>query len=127
MQARGMSQVSGSLHAKEVEPGWPLALGMAFERRSCYLQLDTMFALLIGVGALFLAVFVSAIFDPPCSHTRSAGERTSVDGESDCAVDDILRERTVRRWRWGSLRPAEARRRAAFTASGDSVLCHAAA
>ena len=35
-----------------------------------------MLALLIGVGALFLAVFVSAILDPRWSLTRSAPERT---------------------------------------------------
>ena len=86
-----------------------------------------MFALLIGVGALFLAVFVSAILDPRWSHTGGAGERTRADDGSDYMVDDIMWKRTPRRWRWGSARPVMAQRRPAFTASGASVLCHAAA
>ena len=86
-----------------------------------------MFALLIGVGALFLAVFVSAILDPRWFHTRGAGERTRADDGSDYVVDDMLRQRTARRWRWGSLGPVAAQRRPAFTASGASVLCRAAA
>jgi hypothetical protein len=85
-----------------------------------------MFALLLGVGALFLAVFVSAILDPRWSPTRGAGERTRADG-SDYMADDILRKRAAGQWRWGSLRPVMAQRRPAFTASGDSVLCRAAA
>jgi hypothetical protein len=86
-----------------------------------------MFALLLGVGALFLAVFVSAILDPQWYHIRGAGERTRVADGSDYMVDDILWKRTAQRWRWGSLRPVMAQRRAAFTPSGDSVLCRAPA
>jgi hypothetical protein len=86
-----------------------------------------MFALLLGVGALFLAVFVSAILDPRWSHTRGAGERMRADDGSDCVVDDILWKGTARRWRRGSPRPVMAQRRPALTASGDSVLCRAAA
>jgi hypothetical protein len=86
-----------------------------------------MFALLIGVGALFLAVFVSAILDPRWSHIRGAGKRMRADGGSDYLVDDILWKRTARRWRWGSLRPGVAQRRPALTASRASVLCRAAA
>ena len=86
-----------------------------------------MFALLLGVGALFLAVFVSAILDPRWAPTGDSGERTRADDGSDYMVDDILRKRTARRWRWGSLRPVMTRRRPAFTASGDSVLCRVAA
>ena len=63
-----------------------------------------MFALLIGVGALFLAVFVSAILDPRRSHTGGASERTRADDGSDYVVDDLmLRQRAARCWRWGSL------------------------
>ena len=86
-----------------------------------------MFALLIGVGALFLAVFVSAILDQWWSLTRGAGERTRAAGGGDYMVDDILWKRTARRWKWGSLRPVMAQRRPIFTASGASVLCRAAA
>jgi hypothetical protein len=86
-----------------------------------------MFALLIGVGALFLAVFVSAILDPRWSNTRGAAERTRAADGSDYVVDDIMWKRTARRWRRGTLRPVVAQRRAAFTASGASVLCRAAA
>jgi hypothetical protein len=50
-----------------------------------------MFVLLIGVGALFLAVFVSAILDPRWSHTGGAGERTRANDGSDYVVDDMLR------------------------------------
>ena len=82
-----------------------------------------MFALLVGVGALFLAVLVSAILDPRWSHTGGGGERMRADDGSDYMVDDILRKRTARRW--GSLRPVMTR--PAFTASGASVLCRAAA
>ena len=57
-----------------------------------------MFALLIGVGALFLAVFVSAILDPRWSRTGGAGEH--VLAESGYVVDDTLRQRAAR---WGSL------------------------
>ena len=86
-----------------------------------------MFALLLGVGALFLAVFVSAILDPRWSLTGGAGERTRADDGSDYVVDDILRQRTARRWRWGSVGPVMAQRRPAFTASGASVPCRVAA
>jgi hypothetical protein len=86
-----------------------------------------MFALLIGVAALFLAVFVSAILDPRWSPTRGAGGRMRADDGSDYVVDDILWKRTARRWTWGSLRPVTAQRRPPFTASGGSVLCRAAA
>jgi hypothetical protein len=55
----------------------------------------TMFALLIGAGALFLAVFVSAILDPRWSRAGGAGE-----AESGYVVDDTLRQRAA--W-WGSL------------------------
>jgi hypothetical protein len=82
-----------------------------------------MFALLIGVGALFLAVFVSAILDPRWSHTRGVGERTRAADGSDYMVDDISWEPTARR----SLRPVTAQRRPAFTAYGASVLCRAPA
>lgn len=86
-----------------------------------------MFALLIGMGALFLAVFVSAILDPRWSNNGGAGERTRAGDGSDCMVDDILPKRIARRRRWGSLRPGMAQRRPAFIASGASVLCRAAA
>ena len=86
-----------------------------------------MFALLIGVGALFLAVFVGAILDLRWSDTRGAGQRTRAADGSDYMVDDILWKRTARRWRWGSARPVMAQRRPAFTASGASVLCRAVA
>jgi hypothetical protein len=86
-----------------------------------------MFALLLGVGVLFLAVFVSAILDPRWSPTGGTGERTRADDGRDSMVDDIPRKRTAGRWRWGSPRPVMARRRPAFTASGGSVLCRAAA
>jgi hypothetical protein len=86
-----------------------------------------MFALLIGVGALFLAVFVSAILDPRWSHIRGAGEHTRAAAGSDYMVDEIMWKRTARRWRWDSLRPVIAQRRPAFTASGASVLCRATA
>jgi hypothetical protein len=84
-----------------------------------------MFALLLGAGVLFLAVFVSAILDPRWYHTRGTGVRTrAADGS---VVDDISWKPTARRWRWGALRPVMAQRRPAFTASGDSVLCRAPA
>ena len=86
-----------------------------------------MFALLIGVGALFLAVFVSAILDPRWSHIRGAGERTRTAAGSDHMVDEIMWRRTAGRRRWGSLRPVMAQRHPAFTTSGASVLCRAAA
>jgi hypothetical protein len=86
-----------------------------------------MFALLIGVGALFLAVFVSAILDPRWSPTRGTRERTRADDGSDYVVDDIPWNRTARRWRRGSLRSVIAKRRPAFIAPGASVLCRAAA
>ena len=62
-----------------------------------------MFAMLIGVGALFLAVFVSAILDPRWSRTGGAGEHTRLDAGSDYVVDAMLRQRIARRWKWGSL------------------------
>ena len=62
-----------------------------------------MFALLIGFGALFLAVFASAILDPQWSRTGGVGERVRADDGSDYVVDDMLRQRIARRWRWGSL------------------------
>jgi hypothetical protein len=86
-----------------------------------------MFALLLGVGALFLAVFVSAILDPRWSPIGGTGGRTRADEGSDYMVDDILRKRTAQRWRWGSLRPVMAQRRPAFITSGGSVLCGAIA
>lgn len=66
-----------------------------------------MFALLIGVGALFLAVFVSAILDPRWCGTGGADEHARA--ESGHVVDDILRQQIARRWRPGFL---IARRRA---------------
>jgi hypothetical protein len=63
----------------------------------------TMFAMLIGVGALFLAVFVSAILDPRWSRTGGAGEHARLDAGSDYVVDAMLRQRIARRWKWGSL------------------------
>jgi hypothetical protein len=78
-----------------------------------------MFALLIGVGALFLAVFVSAILDPRWSRTGGAGEHARA--ESDGLVDDTLRRRIARRWKWGSLiAPCTASRRASV--AGTSPL-----
>jgi hypothetical protein len=62
-----------------------------------------MFSLLLGVSALFLAVFVSAILDPRWTRTGGAGETARADDGSDYVVDDMLRQRTARRWRWGSL------------------------
>ena len=61
-----------------------------------------MFSLLLGVSALFLAVFVSAVLDPRWTRTGGAGERARAANGSDY-VDDELRQRTARRWRWGSL------------------------
>jgi hypothetical protein len=60
-----------------------------------------MFVLLIGVGALFLAVFVSAILDPRWSDT--GGVREHARAESGYVVDDLLRQRITRRWRRGFL------------------------
>ena len=62
-----------------------------------------MFAMLIGVGALFLAVFVSAILDPRWSRIGGAGEHTRAVNGSDYMVADVLRQRIARRWKWGSL------------------------
>jgi hypothetical protein len=62
-----------------------------------------MFALLIGFGALFLAVFASAILDPRRSRTGGAGEPARADDGSDYVVDDAVRQRIARRWKWGSL------------------------
>ena len=62
-----------------------------------------MFSLLLGAGALFLAVFVSAILDPRWTRTGGAGERARSDDGSDYAVDGIPQQRTARGWRWGSL------------------------
>ena len=67
-----------------------------------------MFALLIGVGALFLAVFVSAILDPRWSRTGGAGEHPR--DESGYVVDDTLQQRIARRWRWGPLIAPPSRR-----------------
>jgi hypothetical protein len=74
-----------------------------------------MFSLLLGVGALFLAVFVSAILDPRWSRTGGAGERTRADDGSDYVVDGILQRRTARRWRWGSLIASRTTSRSAST------------
>ncbi len=86
-----------------------------------------MFALLLGVGALFLAVFVTAILDPRWSHTRGAGERTRADDGSDYVVDDLmLRQRAARRWRWGSLIASRTTsRRASSAGRDDNRLCPA--
>ena len=62
-----------------------------------------MFSLLLSAGALFLAVFVSAILDPRWTRTGGEGERARADDGSNYLVDDILRQRTARRWRWGLL------------------------
>lgn len=86
-----------------------------------------MFAVLIGVGALFLAVFVSAILDPRWSRIGGAGERTRASDGSDELVGDIPLQRTAPRWRWGTLGPVMAQRRPAFSASGASVPCPVAA
>ena len=50
-----------------------------------------MFAILIGVGALFLAVFVSAILDLRWSRFGGAGEHARLDVGSDHMVDAMLR------------------------------------
>lgn len=86
-----------------------------------------MFALLIGVGALFLAVFVGAILDPRWSQIGGAGDNTRGDGESDYRVGDIRSRRIVRLWSWGALRPTTAQPGSAFTAPGASVGCPVAA
>ena len=59
-----------------------------------------MFSLLLGVGALFLAVLVSAVLDPRWCRSGGASERTRADDGSDYVVDGILKQRTTRRWRW---------------------------
>ena len=61
-----------------------------------------MFSLLLGAGALFLAVFVSAILDPRWTHTGCAGTPRSDDG-SDYVVGGIPQLRMALGWRWGSL------------------------
>jgi hypothetical protein len=62
-----------------------------------------MFALLIGFGALFLAIFASAIIDPRWSRTGVADEHARLDPGSDYVVDDMLRQRIARRWKRCSL------------------------
>ena len=74
-----------------------------------------MFSLLLGVGALFLAVLVSAVFDPRWSRSGGASERTRADDGSDYVVDDILQQRTARRWRWGLLIASRTTSRSAST------------
>jgi hypothetical protein len=50
-----------------------------------------MFSLLVSVGALFLAVFVSAILDPRWSRTGGAGgERTRAEEGCDHLIDGTL-------------------------------------
>jgi hypothetical protein len=60
-----------------------------------------MFSLLVSVGALFLAVFVSAILDPRPSRTEAADERARADDGYDylTIVGTPLRDRTGRRLR----------------------------
>ena len=49
-----------------------------------------MFSLLLGAGALFLAVFVSAILDPRPSHSGAADERARADDRCDHLIDGTL-------------------------------------
>ena len=82
---------------------------------------ETMFSLLLGAGALFLAVFVSAILDPRWTRAGGVGECARADDGSDYVVDDMLQQRAARRWRWGSLiAPRSASRRASI--GGTSAL-----
>ena len=64
---------------------------------------ETMFSLLLGVSALFLAVFVSAILDPRWTRTGGSGERARADDGSGYVDDGIPQQRTARGWKWGSL------------------------
>ena len=49
-----------------------------------------MFALLIGVGALFLAMFVSAIFGLRPSRSEAANDRACADDGCDHLIDGTL-------------------------------------
>ena len=49
-----------------------------------------MFSLLVGLGALFLAVFVSAMLDPRPSRSGTATERAHSDDGCDHLIDGTL-------------------------------------
>jgi hypothetical protein len=49
-----------------------------------------MFSLLVGMGALLLAVFVSAILDPRSSRSRAADESARPDDGCDHLIDGTL-------------------------------------
>jgi hypothetical protein len=49
-----------------------------------------MFSLLVGMGALLLAVFVSAILDPRPSRSGAADERARSDYGCDRLIDGTL-------------------------------------
>ena len=49
-----------------------------------------MFSLLVGLGALLLAVFVSAMLDPRPSRSGAAAERARADDGSDHLIDGTL-------------------------------------
>ena len=55
-----------------------------------------MFSLLLGVGALFLAVFVSAILDPRWSRSGGASERTRADDGCHHLIGGVLRDGAAR-------------------------------
>jgi hypothetical protein len=54
-----------------------------------------MFSLLLGVGALFLAVFVSAVLDPRWTRSEGADERARADDGSDHLIDGTLQSAVV--------------------------------
>jgi hypothetical protein len=49
-----------------------------------------MFSLLVGLGSLLLAVFVSIIFDPRPSRSGADDERARADGGCDHLIDEAV-------------------------------------
>jgi hypothetical protein len=54
-----------------------------------------MFSLLVGLGALLLAVFVSAMLDPRPSRSRAAAERARADDGCDHLIDGTLQPKVA--------------------------------
>jgi hypothetical protein len=54
-----------------------------------------MFSLLVGLGALLLAVFVSAMLDPRPSRSGAAAERARPDEGCDHLIDGTLQPKVA--------------------------------
>jgi hypothetical protein len=58
-----------------------------------------MFSLLIGVGALFLAVIACAVIGPRAPRAED-DDRTRADYGREHPIDGALRQRITRHWKW---------------------------